>query len=147
MSARWTDLRHYQSYFEEQMTAIDSWTCILQIMIKTPLRRTFLKCNPAKTSGFLVLTHRMTGRRGMKDALKKVLITNVKLIDTLNHKTKPIFQYVPAFPRYLTDVFFLNSDSCNQKTFKWTVICSTQLPKDYRLWADKTNIYHSHSDT
>lgn len=34
MSASWTDLRHYQSYSKEQMTAIDCSIRILHIMMK-----------------------------------------------------------------------------------------------------------------
>jgi len=77
---------------------------------KSPLRRGLLKRNTAKPSGFLILTHRMMERSGIRDALRKVLITNFKIIDTLNYNNKPIFQYFPVLTHYLKGaIFFLNS--------------------------------------
>lgn len=78
---------------------------------ETSQRRSLLNCYTAKTSGFLVLALGMMRRKGMKDALKKVLITNVKLTSTLNYKNKPIFQYFPVLSHYLTDGIFLSSRS------------------------------------
>lgn len=141
MSACWTVLRRYQSYSKEQVTDIDCWMCILHKMLRPSWAEGSLwRWDTAGTGGFWCCIKR---RRGMTEPLEKVLITNLKLIDSLNYQNKLIFQYFPVLSHYWRDIFFFNSGSWHQNIFKCAVCCRTHIPWDYGGWADKTDISHT----
>lgn len=115
MSACWTVLRRYQSCSKEQVTDIDCWMCILHKMLRPSWAEGSLwRWDTAGTWGFWCCIKR---RRGMTEPLEKVLITNLKLIDSLNYQNKLIFQYFPVLSHYWRDFFFFLTVEVDIKIF------------------------------